>query len=97
MTKQTFAERAAYPEGEPFDTAEPKGSPIAFVELVRVVRSSEPVYGGGTGTLGDAVDDHLTKCAREGEEVQSVTLHIAEGEWSAMAEHLRSTTRPKHG
>lgn len=98
-SKETLAERASYAREEnPFDTSEGrKGSPIAFVEVVRVVKTSEPIYGGGTNTLGQSVDEMLTISAHEGAEVQSVTLHIAEGQWHPMAEHLRQTTKSKHG
>lgn len=101
MAKETFERTTYATEAKPFDTSPgtPKGgsSPLAFVEIIRVVKTSEPIYGGGTNTLGQSVDEMLAISAHEGAEVQSVTLHICEGQWHPMAEHLRATTLPKHG
>lgn len=63
------------------------GPPVAYFETVKVIRTAEPIFATGKSglTFGQALDRHLEACAREGIEVQSVKIDMAEGEWAGYA------------
>lgn len=60
--------------------------PVAYFEITKVVRHSEPVFHDGSGgSMGQALDHFLELSGRNGDEVQSVTLEFQPGEWREYA------------
>lgn len=76
MQKKTKAH--AVPSGQ-------HGPEIGGLVLTKVVREHIPLFGGGSGTFGQAVDDALRMAAQNGEMVQSFEVHINEDHWQDFA------------
>jgi len=71
--------RKDFPEAAPASTS--MQAPIGFLNLVKVVHESVPIQGGGTGTLGSAVDEAIGAALANGEELQEITLEISKEYW----------------
>jgi hypothetical protein len=63
--------------------------PVASFVVVKVVREHIPMYGDGTATFGELLDQHLRKAALDGAEVQSVEFEIAPEPWGMFAHSVR--------
>lgn len=87
--KTTQATRADTFADEPHFEGEERPHPMAWLETTKVIREQTPVHGDGGLTFGQFLDNHLTKCAKEGVEVQDVKFSFVEGVWQDLAETLR--------
>lgn len=65
--------------------AVPTGPQIGGLVLTKVVHEHIPLFGGGSGTFGQAVDQALLMAAQNGEIVQSFEVHIEETHWQEFA------------
>lgn len=73
-------------------TARPTIRPvIGNIEITKIVREYEPVYGDGTGTFGEVADDMLRRAALAGQEVQSFKVEIDPDAWQTFATSVRDS------
>lgn len=66
---------------------------IGGITLTVVQRVHETVRGGGTGSIGDVVDDFLAKAAKEGREVQKVEFFMEPEQWALLAPNYARAER----
>lgn len=70
--------------------AHPQGEPIGGFEIKKIVRQHEPVYASQDGgTFGQTLDGLLSMAARNGDEVQSITLEVNPEWWENFAANER--------
>jgi len=63
---------------------------MGMMEVTRVVRESIPLQADYNGcTYGQMVDSYIAMCIGNGDELSSVTIHIAEEAWETMAKRQR--------
>jgi hypothetical protein len=81
MTKARHYDAEVATAGFHDDDIVPEGTPvIAHFSAKVITRVNTPIYGGGTGTIGQFVDNQLEMLARKGSEVMSVTVMLPEKE-----------------
>lgn len=67
-------------------SASPTAIHLGMIEIARVVRDTIPIQSGpGHATIGNLVDEMLVESFRVGEEMQTVTVHLAEESRAALA------------
>ena len=54
-----------------------------------VQKIHQPIYDGGSQSIGQVIDDHLLSAAKEGTLVRSIEFQIEEGDWFDFADKLR--------
>lgn len=66
-------------------------SVIGGLTITVVQRIHEPIYGGGTASIGEAIDEHLHTCAEKGMEVQKVEFEMEPQQWHELSANYRSS------
>lgn len=68
----------AEPTERYIDPETPKPEILGLFSVRIVTTREQPIFANGTLTIGQFIDDYLIDCAKDGERVESFTLHLGE-------------------
>lgn len=59
---------------DPYNTEPPTGPQIGTLRIAKVTYDHLPIHSGGTGTIGEMIDDHLLNTFASGGMISEVML-----------------------
>lgn len=66
---------------------------IGGLTITVIHKIHEPIYGGGSASIGEAIDDHLNRCANEGMDVLDITFAMEPQQWNDLRKNYLSADR----
>lgn len=89
MSKETSYTKAASRNDE-----KPKGPPMGGLRIAKITYDHHPIYGGGSMSIGQMIDQHIGDTIGKGEMISEVSLFF---ETAEQQHQLAEIYRPADG